>query len=479
MTTGIKIPTEERKWLPESFVDPNGRLFEWRGGLYRMLFPGYGTLWADLFKQGFAKQLIRDGLLVESEITDAEAEPGGLVIKHRRVPVTSYCFEWPPLMLQEAALVTLDLCIRLAERGLTLQDGHPWNILFDGPRPIFIDIGSIVPARDDVLWAPYQQFCNFFIYPLYLYSAGRDRLARSLLHEYVEGVTDHDVLAALPLSFKLRHPLRTLGISAPPFMAKIFEKLPREMQGTILSFSTKINRGMAGGTIRRNFFQSLRKKIEEIKFPSAKSHWASYYRTTNKNCFATDLSPAEWTAKQQVVARILKELSPKTVLDVGANTGRYACIAAAGEARVIACDLDVPAVDLCYREARQARLDLLPLVSNVFSLSPIPGRGGVACPPPTKRFRSEFVMGLAVIHHVVASQRFNIDRIVEIFDRLCSRWLLLEFVPPLNQRIGARPVALLDDYSSDSLEACLGRRFRSIARHSSYPEERLLFLCEK
>src|SRR6266850_1221177 len=78
-----------------------------------------------------------------------------------------------------------------------------------------IHAGSIVPARDDILWAPYQQFCNFFLFPLYLYAADRDRIARSLLRDYLSGVTDEDLLAALPLSFKLRHPRRTLGVAVP------------------------------------------------------------------------------------------------------------------------------------------------------------------------------------------------------------------------------------------------------------------------
>ena len=101
-------------------------------------------------------------------------------------------------MLKAAALVTVELCIRLAEKGLTLQDGHPWNILFDDTKPVYIDAGSIVLARDDILWAPYQQFCNFFLFPLYLYAADRDRIARWLLRDYLSGVTDEDLLAALP-----------------------------------------------------------------------------------------------------------------------------------------------------------------------------------------------------------------------------------------------------------------------------------------
>jgi SAM-dependent methyltransferase len=475
----LRIPIEERRWLTESFVDPNGRLFEWQGELYRELAPTYAPFLTDLFKRGVIAEFIRDGLCVNSEMTGAETYPGGLVVKHQRVPVVSYCFEWSPTMLKDAALLTLDLCIRLSALELTLQDGHPWNILFDGPNPVFIDLSSIVPARADILWAPYQQFCNFFLYPLYLYSAGRDRLARSLLHEYLDGVTDGDVLAALPLSFKLRHPRRTLGIALQRLSASIFAKLSQEMQDNFVAFSAKLNHGPARAKVRLKFLESLRKKIEEIRLPSANSHWAKYYGTSDQSYFLTDLSPADWAAKQETVEKILQELLPATVLDVGTNTGRYARMAAANGARVIACDLDVAAIDLCYGEARKNRQNLLPVVADVFSRSPIPGRGGTACPSAAERFRSDFVMGLAVLHHVVARQRLDIERIAETFDRLCSRWLLLEFVPPLKPKTGATAVVSLDDYSSDGLQGCLRKRFKSVVRHSSYPKERELFLCAK
>ena len=89
---------------------------------------------------------IRDGLLIESELTSLTTESNQAVLRHRRVPVVSYCYEWVAPMLKAAALVTVELCIRLAENGLTLQDGHPWNILFDDTKPVYIDAGSIVPA---------------------------------------------------------------------------------------------------------------------------------------------------------------------------------------------------------------------------------------------------------------------------------------------------------------------------------------------
>jgi hypothetical protein len=133
----------------------------------------------------------------------------------------------------------------------------------------------------------------------------------------------------------------------------------------------------------------------------------------------------------------------------------------------------------CFHEARKDKLNILPLAANVFNASPTPGRGGVACPPPTDRFRSELVMGVAVIHHVVAIQRIPIARIGEIFAALSSRWLLLEYVPPLKSKIGASPVSSLDDFTADGLGGCLKQHFTSICYFPSYPDERKLFLCEK
>jgi SAM-dependent methyltransferase len=454
-------------------------VFEWRGEIYRMLEPQFAVRWKELADQGVIAGLVRDGLLVESELTNLTTESGRSVLRHRRVPVVSYCYEWVPGMLKQAALVTLELCIRLAGKGLTLQDGHPWNVLFDGTKPIYIDAGSIVPAREDILWAPYQQFCNFFLFPLYLYASGNDRVARWLLRDYLAGVSDEDLLAALPLSFKARHPRRTLGVAIPKLFGKLFERLPEEMQQRFLSVSKTVNSGPANRQLKIKFLESLRKDIAGLKLKSGDSHWARYYRTADKNYFHTDLSPGDWQRKHEAIDRFLTEARPRTVLDVGTNTGQYAKLAASAGARVIACEIDVSALNVCYGEAREERLNILPVAANVFSVSPTPGRGGVASPPPSERFRSEFVMGLAVIHHVVAIQRMPIDRIAEIFAAVSERWLLLEFAVPLKPKLGASPVPSLDDFTADQLETCLKRHFRAVRCFPSYPDERKLFLCEK
>ena len=474
-----KIPSEEQEWLSDSFIDPNGRVFQWRGEIYRALEPDYATQWKALSEGGVISDLVRDGLWIETELTNLTTESGKAVLLHRRVPVVSYCYEWVPGMLKEAALATLEICIRLAEKGLTLQDGHPWNILFEGTKPVYIDAGSIVAARDDVLWAPYQQFCNFFLFPLYLYAAGRDRVARWLLRDYLYGVTDQDLLTVLPFSYRLRHPQRVLGVALPRWLGNLFDRLPGEMQERILSMPKAVSRGAANAKLRIKFLESVRKDIATLRFPQSNSRWTRYYGTADEGCFRTDLVPGNWQRKQQTVTQILTDVRPQSVLDVGANTGRYAKIAADQGARVTACELDLSALTVCYEQARNEHLNILALATNVMSTSPAPGRGGVALPAPIERLRSDFVMGLALVHHVVAIERIRISRVSEIFAAVTNRWLLLEFVRPLRAKIGASPVPGLDDFSSDDLQDNLKRHFASVRVFPSYPEDRQLFLCEK
>ena len=193
--------------------------------------------------------------------------------------------------------------------------------------------------RQDIIWAPYQQFCNFFLFPLYLYSANCDRLARWLLRDYLYGVTDGDVLAALPYSFKLMHPHRTLKIWGPMFLSKVLDQLPLQLRNQFFLFAKAANSNFSHRRLQIKFLESLRKDIETLKLGHSSSQWADYYRTVNANYFATDISPGEWYQKQEVVSRLITRIAPKSVLDVGANTGQYATLAASSGARVIACDI--------------------------------------------------------------------------------------------------------------------------------------------
>lgn len=73
-------------------------------------------------------------------------------------------------MLEVAGHLTLDLAESLLDDGLGIKDATPYNILFRGAEPLFIDVLSI-ERRDpqDPLWLPYAQFVRTFLLPLVLH----------------------------------------------------------------------------------------------------------------------------------------------------------------------------------------------------------------------------------------------------------------------------------------------------------------------
>src|SRR5262245_5865765 len=188
-----RIPYSEVRFHPHSFADPAGRLFWWNGQLYRGISAEWAELFRQLFRDGVIKRLVDQGLLQAAELTPLTLDGYAMVVRHQRILFASYPNEWCAAMLKDAALTIIELVIELARRGLTLKDAHPWNVLFDACRPLYVDLTSIIPQKDDAKWRGYEEFCRFCLYPLILISHGQERIARCLLPEY-EGISKSDLL---------------------------------------------------------------------------------------------------------------------------------------------------------------------------------------------------------------------------------------------------------------------------------------------
>src|SRR5947207_2576713 len=92
---------------------------------------------------------------------------GQMILEHERVDFPSYPYEWNPEMLHAAGMLTLDLAQALHADGLGLKDGTPYNVLFRGPEPVFIDVLSFERREPgDATWLPYAQFVRTFLLPL-------------------------------------------------------------------------------------------------------------------------------------------------------------------------------------------------------------------------------------------------------------------------------------------------------------------------
>src|SRR5262249_40956898 len=148
-------------------------------------------------------------------------------------------------------------------------------------------------------------------------------------------------------------------------------------------------------------FKRLRRLLNSVKPKLDKESKWSNYLTSNNN-----YSAENFAEKQRFVEEALSEFKPRRVLDVGCNTGHYSLIAAQMGAEVIAIDIDPVVIGELWRRCDAEKINVLPLVINLARPTPRVGWRNQECAAflDRSRGRSDAVMMLALIHHMLVSE---------------------------------------------------------------------------
>ena len=125
-----------------TFRDPAGSLRIHGEQVLRTVHPLYAVESLRFLQSDLARRWTEQGHLVESQVLSAEPDQP-LQLKHPRVFFPSYPWEWTPGQWVAAGELTLELCSQLLHEGWILKDATPLNILFEGSRPVFVDLLSI------------------------------------------------------------------------------------------------------------------------------------------------------------------------------------------------------------------------------------------------------------------------------------------------------------------------------------------------
>ncbi len=464
-------PKQERSAHPGSYVDPAGTLYEIDGKILRGIRPAFAEFYAKLLSQPFLQALL-GSQVVETTIAHEGLGDYPLTLEHKRIKPVSFCYEWPAPMLKDAALHTLEICLDLTEHGLILQDAYPWNILFEGTTPVFVDFTSIIPENEHLLWVAYDQFCRFFLYPLVLAACGREKLARILLFDSINGISPFEFEQYLPKQALLRMPWLLWRFYLPRLLQLIIQKTQNDK--LLVEASTKMQPNREA---RRAFLDSLRRTIQQLPLAKHKSRWSQYY--TDLESFTR---PATFNPKQTTVARLLKEYQPKTVTDIGCNQGGYAILAAQAGAKVVAFDSDSASIALLYQLVCERNLNILPLVIDLLNPSPASGWRNKQFAAAPQRLNAEMTFALAVVHHLAITQRQTFERIVPALADYADKWLLTEFVPlddPRSVELMVTNQREMGWYSLENFITQLQTTFSQVETFASYPEGRTLILCTR
>jgi len=459
------IPSSEVAFHPLSFQDEAGRLFKWRDGLYRGISAQAAPFLNTTFLQGdAARKLIAEGLLIDTQVTPFALNGFDLVLSHQLLPFASYPFEWCAAMFKAASLTIINLAIGLSRHDLTLKDAHPWNVLFNGCRPVWVDLTSIIPANGSREWPAEGEFYDNCVHPLILMSQGREKFTRLLISEY-EALTPAD-LEMLGVSRSLSVDVATAVLSRlPEQKRRAFRKSLRPLRSL---FRKKNNGSMPVPLLQR--LEQIKAEVQNIAVPFSES-------PESQQSFTPDRG---WNARQLSLHKILSEKKPRTVLDIASGSGWFSELAAQFSEHVAAFDTDPEAVARLFASARARDLSILPLVMDFTRPNPARGLADHSHIAATERFQCEMVLLLGFLHELVFRyRRLGLKEICDGLALFATRWVVVEFIPGDDPEVGPLWSDWFAGYTLDNFKTALSRHFSRIEILPSHPPSRVLLLCER
>jgi len=472
--------------LESSFRDPSGRVIVTGDRVIRFVNrEGAGDLLAFLDSPS-ARKHVKGGQIVGTRFLEGddlqklpfEVSPGffnakddAILVEHEHIPLRSYPYEWPAEMLHAAGLLTLELADSIVDDGLGLKDATPYNVLYRGSMPVFVDVLSF-ERRDpaDPIWLPYAQFVRTFLLPLLVNRHFGVPMAQ-IFAVRRDGLEPEEV-------YRLAGPIKRL---TPPFfsLVAVATWLGKGDPDKSEIYKKKVLRDSEKAKyILRSLIRRSKRALNRLEPKcTTASNWSEYMGSNN-------YSEAHFLAKDQFVEGVFREFAPKRVLDVGCNTGHFSASAAKCGASVVAIDTDPVVVGRLWRRARRENLDILPLVANISAPTPAMGWRNRECPSFLERTRGRFdcVLMLAVIHHLLITERVPLSEILDLAAEITTDLCVVEFIGPddsMFKRLLRGREHLFAALTQPAFEAECLRRFEIVRTQHVEGTARWLYLLRK
>lgn len=452
--------------LPESFRDPSGVVFRRHGRLYRQVNEVHREHYDLLMGSGLYEALTEAELLVPHRETDEAPVAGRAyrVIRPQVVPFVSYPYEWCFGQLRDAALLTLRIQKTALQHGMSLRDASAYNVQFRGGRPVLIDTLSFERTPEGRPWVAYRQFCQHFLAPLAL-MAYRDVRLGQLLRVHLDGVPLDLATGLLPRRARMR-PSLFLHIAAHARSQRRHAgALPPSDRGR--RFSPRAFLGL---------IDSLESGVRGLRWATGRSTWSEYYEDS------ASYSSTAFEHKKELVEKLVAEVEPRQVWDLGGNVGVFGRVAADRGISTVCFDADAAAVELNYRRTVEAgERDMLPLVLDLANPSPAIGWENRERRSLAERGPVDMALALALVHHLAIGNNVPLPRLASFLATVC-RTLVVEFVPredPKARLLLAGRDDVFADYAPEGFETAFEERFDIERREEIRDSVRSIYLMRR
>ena len=435
---------------PLSFADEAGPVYFTADLVLRAVPADAEARMRALVESGLPEVLAGKGLMPSTRVSAVRLPNSDYVIEHPRLPFVTYPYEWSYGMLRAAAACVLEVNAVANAFGYELADCHGYNVVFDGPHPRYVDLGSLAPlpagARD---WAALETFVRSYEYPLKIWSDGGEFMARRLVAaSELMSHADYGLYrwpwlrgGAAGYYQKWRHYwFRYRQIARVP---------PERVQGRL----PPMLRGLAERTIKSGILpgqkmnlERLRRRVLDRPRSGPEGSWSRYQG---------DAASFVDTPRFKRVAEIVAAAGLDSVLEVAGNQGFFCdLLLSSGAVREAICtDYEEAAVDRAH--ARSLRLGNGLRTAVLDFVHPMVSPFGE---PPHQRLRCDGVVALAVTHHLLLGQRVPVERVFKCIAAYARNFVAVEFMP-LGLWDGMKAPPLPSWYTAEWFRAAFAREF--------------------
>jgi hypothetical protein len=459
-----------------SFRDWDGRVVAHEGEIYRVLSEQGLSDWKAVEPTKVFTKAVEAGRIVRTELVENPGFDPALaldtraagVLRHERVDTITYPYEWCFSQLQDAALLQLQLTADALDEGLMVKDATPYNVQWRGAQPVFIDVGSFRPLRPGEPWPAYRQFCMLFLNPLLL-QAHRDLPLQKLLRGALDGITPGEAAAIL------RGDRMKKGVLTNVVLHARLEKKYADADRSEIDEKVEKKSGRLKPEILKANVTRMAKVVGSLKWGPQTSEWSDY-RTTNT------YGDEDNARKIDFVRRASAAAKAGLAWDIGANDGAYSRIAAESAKTVLALDIDHLTVERLYRQLRDdksAPQNILPLVFDFADPSPGLGWRNRERTPIEDRLAPDFVLALAVVHHICIGRNVPVSEFVDWFASLGFKRGVVEFPDRddsmARRLLSAKGEGAAPDYTTENFDRLLRERFEVLSEERLPSGTRVLY----
>lgn len=415
-----EISPQDIKFLGRHFLDRNCCAFIYNKQQYKAIFKHSAQWLQEKNTDAFLETMAEEGFIPGTKTAKIFLR-GFSKIYHQKSEYFNV-FLWNANLqcLIESAKLWIYFNKWLYKYSLGLHDGHCANIIFNKAMcPLWCDIGSIMPVGQETQLVGIEEFLRCYYYPLKLRE--KSPYFASIAKQFEFMGMDHEMA-------------KEFGLQIPVFPAD-----------------------------RARALDILLECIESIQFKPLEQKWSSYYTDDFAELNDEDMD----NHRVMLFCRIVKTLKPKSVVDIGANTGLFSRYLARQGAEVLAIEPD--------EQANFKHLEVLRDKQFEGKIKLIQGDIRVDAGQP-----GELAIALALTHHLFFTCKYPWKFIVDLLVARCTRHLLTEFMP-WGLNVNAPPAPLPPHYNLQLFTSQLERYFQKV-EVLSYPvspgkSPRVFLLC--